>query len=164
MSLPVVTAYGEVKGGRIRFQARRDFDEAVARLKDGWQLVIEVHRLRASRSRLLDRYYFGCVLKMLAEMTDGETSVEDWHLLLKAKFLSRTKLVAHPKTGEVIETFVYGASLRSLGDNVAFLDYIEQIRRYAATTYDLFIPDPDPAWRTATKGDDTEEGGYGYGV
>ena len=150
MSIPIVAASGTVEEthGRRRLfvHNRKAFDQAIhEQLKEGWEVELEVRRLRASRSRQLDRYYFGRVLAMLSALTDGDISVSDWHDLLKVKFLSRPCLVT-AATGEIVEEIVLGRSIRGL-TNPEFLDYIEQIRRYAATVLGVVIPDPDPAWR-----------------
>lgn len=160
MSLPLVTASGTIKGGKLFIRARKRMDAALAALPDG-EVGIEVFPHRAARTRAQDGYYFGVVLQALSDMTDGEVSVEDWHSLLKAKFLSRTVLVCAPRTGEITEQFVLGRSIRGLPAH-AYNEYIEKIRRYAACPpYCLFIPDPDPLWR---EHDNTEEPGYGAGV
>lgn len=159
MSLPLVTASGTIKGGKLFIRARKRMDAALAALPDG-EVGIEVFPHRAARTRAQDGYYFGVVLQALSDMSDGDISVSDWHSLLKAKFLSRTVLVTAP-TGEIVEEFILGRSIRGLKTG-EFNDYMEQIRRYAANPpFCLFIPDPDPLWR---EHENLEEPGYGAGV
>jgi hypothetical protein len=101
------------------------------------------------------------VLQLLSELDEGKTSVDDWHEMMKAKFLSKTVL-ATATTGEIVEEFILGRSIKGL-TTVEFNDYIENIRRYAATSLGgLFIPDPDPLWREQKN--ELEEPGYGAGV
>lgn len=161
MSLPEVTASGYIKGGRLMLHHRRQFDDAVRGLKDGWEVEIEIFRLRATRSRKQNAYYFGKVLKDIAEHTGHSAST--LHELLKVKFLSRTEVVLDA-SGDVVDKFVLGKSTSGLKTD-EFARYVDEIRQWAAEKLGCVIDDPDPSWRQRTEPqDDLEEAGYGAGV
>lgn len=158
MSLPLVTASGRIEGGRLKIHNRRLFDAAVAALRDGWEVEIEITRLRATRSQKQNAYYFGKVLPMLNEHT-GQ-SVDTLHDLLKVKFLSRTEIIQDAE-GHIVEQVILGRSTRHL-NTAEFAQYVDEIRLWAAETLQLDIPDPDPSWRQSFE--EIEEAGYGAGV
>lgn len=147
MSLPLVTASGRIEHGRLKIHNRRLFDAAVSALRDGWEVEIEITRLRATRSQQANRYYWGVVIQHLHELTGY--AVEELHELMKAKFLPKD-LAFSDQSGRVIEQYVLGGSTRGL-DTAEFYQYIERIREWAADSLGLYIPDPG-------------EDGYGAGV
>lgn len=147
MSLPLVTASGYIKAGRLMFHNRRAFDSAVSGLKDGWEVEVEISRLRATRSAQQNRAYWGVIIAALTDHT-GYTP-EEIHEILKCKFLPK-ELAILKDNGDVVDKFVMGGSTRGL-DTQEFGDYMERIKEWAAQELDLYIPDFDQA-------------GYGHGV
>lgn len=147
MALPLVTAAGYIKAGRLLLHDRKSFDSAVSGLKDGWEVELEISRLRAHRSHLANRYYFGVVIKALSNHT-GYTR-EDLHDLMKARFLPKELAILNG-TGDIVDQFVLGGSTREL-DTVQFYEYVERVRAWAGDKLDVYIPTPD-------------ERGYGVGV
>lgn len=161
MSLSLVTGTARVVDGRLRIHNRRLFDEAVRTyLRDGWEVELEITRLRATRSQKQNGYYFGVVLAMLSEYTGH--SVDTLHDLLKVKFLSRTEVVLDAN-GDVLDKIILGTSTRRL-KTVEFARYVDDIRQWAALKLHLDIPDPDPSWRTPAPEESLDEPGYGAGV
>lgn len=155
MGVPLVTASGCIKGGRLCIHNRPAFDEAVRGLRDGWEVEIEIGRLRATRSVQANRYYFGVVLAEIARHTGHD--VDTLHELLKVRHLSRTEVVidAH---GNIVDKVILGRSTRQL--NISeFAEYVDAIRLWAAEKLCMEIPDSDPTWRQSM-----EEPGYGAGV
>ncbi len=147
MGLPLVTASGVIRRGRLHLHNRAQFDAAVAGLQDGWEVEVEIIRLRATRSSQANRYYWGVVIQALHELT-GYTP-EELHDICKAKFLPK-HLAFTGANGDVIEQFVLGGSTRGL-DTQEFYQYVERIREWAGEALALYIPDP-------------HEAGYGAGV
>lgn len=148
MSIPLVTASGYIKGRRLIVRDRKAFDAAVAELKDGWEVELEIRRLRATRSQKQNRYHWGVVMKMIS----GETGYtrEEIHDLMKMKFLSK-ELAFLDGNGEVVEQYVLGGSTRGL-DTKEFSEFDERIKEWAAgPPLNLYIPDPN-------------EAGYGVGI
>lgn len=133
-----------VTRGKLFIRNRRDFDRLVAQLPDGWEMELSLTRLRATRSVQANAYYWGVVLKALAEHT-GYTA-DEMHDVCKAKFLSK-HLALQNGNGEIVGEFVLGGSTRKLKTN-EFYDYVEAIRQWAAANLDCDTPDPDPTyWR-----------------
>lgn len=127
----LVIATGEVKGGRLVLRNRRQFDDQIRRMKDGWQLEVTVQRLRATRSLAQNAYFWGVVLQTISECTGDE--VDDLHDYFKKRFL--------PKPLGIDSNEVVGGSTRTL-NTVQFGEYIEKIRQFAAEFLDIAIPDP----------------------
>ena len=147
MSLPLVSASGSIKDGRLFIRDRAAFDSAVSSLKDGTQVEIELVRMYATRSLSQNALYWSVVVELLSQHT-GYTP-EEMHHWLKVKFLPRTMAVS-TKGGDIVAEFVVGGSTRKLKTH-EFSDYIEAIKRWAAEDLDVYIPDAD-------------ERGYGAGV
>lgn len=147
MSLPLVTASGFIRNGKLHLHNRKQFDAAVAGLRDGWEVDLEITRLRATRSVQANRYYWGVVINALHDLT-GYTP-EELHELMKAKFLPKD-LAFTNSNGDVVEAFVLGGSTRGL-DTAEFYTYVERIIEWAAGSLGLYIPGAD-------------EAGYGAGV
>jgi hypothetical protein len=134
-----VTAFGTIENGRLFIRNRREFDDQIRQLREGCEVEIEVTRRRASRSMQQNRYYWGVVIQMLSEYTGFVP--DEMHDVLKAKFIPK-KLALCDGNGEVQDEFVLGGSTRKMNKN-EFGEYVESIRRWAAETLDLVIPDPD---------------------
>lgn len=147
MSLPLVTASGYIKAGRLMIRNRAQFDAAIGGLKDGWEVEVEVSRLRATRSQQANRFYWGVVLDALAQHT-GYTP-EELHDLMKCRFLPKERAFLDGN-GDVVEQYVLGGSTRGL-DTAEFAEYVNKIREWASSVLNCYIPDAD-------------EAGYGAGV
>lgn len=106
-------------------------------------LVLE--RLGATRSLRANRAWWGVTMKALSEHT-GYTP-EECHELVKVKFLTQKLLVAHQRTGEVVEEITIGTSTRRL-DSQQFTDLMDRVQRWAAEELGIVIPDPDQRLRT----------------
>jgi hypothetical protein len=147
MSIPLVTASGEIKGGRLVIRERRAFDEAISSLRPGLQVEVEITRLVATRSLPANRYYWGVVVHALSQHT-GYTP-EEMHDWLKVKFLPKHLAVSNVH-GDIVAEFVLAGSTRGL-NSVEFTTYVEQIKQWSATDLQVYIPDAD-------------EYGYGAGI
>ncbi len=137
MTAAVVTT-GAVKKGRLEVRNRRRFSQSLRRMRDG-EVLITVERIKAARSQPQNRYYWGVVVELLSEHT-GYTP-DEIHDVLKAKFIPK-KLALADGNGEVKGEFVIGGTTTKL-DKVAFGEYVESIRRWAAEDLHVVIPDPD---------------------
>lgn len=135
--MQVVTT-GTVRKGRLEIRNKRTFTERIRQMRDG-EVRVTIERARASRSHLQNRYYWGVVVDLLSEHT-GHTP-DEIHDLLKAKFLPK-KLAVQDGNGEIRGEYVIGGSTAAL-DKVAFGEYVEAIRHWAAIELDVLIPDPD---------------------
>ncbi len=118
MALRAPVFFGKVVEGRIkldnpsRFKAYKDGLE-------GKRVQLVLKEKQDIRSDELNRYYWAVVVAMLGEQI-GE-SPEEMHESLKAHF--KVKSTAALKTKE-------------------FLEYLEQVKRWAAAFHGVNIPDP----------------------
>jgi len=134
----LVVASAEVKGGRLFFRNRRQFDQAVAQFKEGWTVEVSVKRLRATRSQLQNRYWWGVCVQLVSEHT-GYTP-EEVHEIAKQLFIPK-RLALQNGNGEVKGEFVIGGSTREM-NTVEFGEFMERFREWAAQDLDVYIPDP----------------------
>jgi hypothetical protein len=137
MALSEYITNAVVSGGKLRIRNRRAFDLALAAMKDGTEVIVTIEKVRATRSQAQNRWYFGVIVKSISDCT-GYDPLEV-HELLKEKFLPKT-LALPDKHGEANE-FVIGGSTSKL-NKVEFGEYCEAVRRWAAESLSIDIPDP----------------------
>lgn len=101
----------------------------------GKKLLVEVKAYSPKRSNSLNSYYWGVVVKTIAEATGYESP--EVHEILAKKFLP-------PKVVEIAgERHAVRAQTAKL-PTVEFQGYIEAIKRWAAQELEgLYIPDPN---------------------
>jgi hypothetical protein len=96
--------------------------------RDDW-FVVEIQRAKENRTLPQNKYYWGVVVKIIAQHT-GYTS-EETHQVLAAMFLS------YESNGR---TFVRSTTKLN---TVEFSDYSERCRTWAQTEMDVYIPLPN---------------------
>jgi len=138
-TIPVDIVHGKL---HISGSARSAIQEAVLVWSDG-PATLTVERESATRSPQANAYYWGVVVKSLADHT-GYTP-DETHDVLKIKFLPKD-VALRTGTGTVIAEFVIGGSTRALSVG-EFYDYVERIRQWAFDALEVDIPPGDPAWR-----------------
>jgi len=136
--LDEVVGSGYIKAGRLFIRDRREFDRAIAKLRDGWEVEIGIKRRRATRSQQQNAYYWGVIVRILSAHT-GYTD-DEIHDVLKAKFLPK-HLALTDGNGEIKGEFVLGGSTRTLKTD-AFAKYCDDIKMWAADDLGVYIPDP----------------------
>lgn len=137
--MPTLSEYianATIAAGKLRIHNRRMFDLALASMPDA-EVIVTIERVRATRSQAQNRWYWGQIVKLISDET-GYDPLEV-HELLKEKFLPKT-LALPDKHGEANE-FVIGGSTAKL-NKVEFGEYCEQVRRWAAESLGVVIPDP----------------------
>lgn len=135
----LVVASASVQGGKLFIRNRRHFDQQIAQMKEGWEVEVAVKRRRATRSQQQNAYYWGVVVELISEHTGY--SPDEVHDLLKALFIPK-RLAVQDGNGEIHGEIVIGGSTRQM-NKVEFGEYMETIRRWAAETLDVVIPDPE---------------------
>lgn len=131
---------GTVVDGQLKISNRRGFDEDM-RAFDGYRLLISVKRYHKQRSLKQNAYYHGCIIPYvqggLLDMGFEKhiLGAETVHDMLKNKFLKEDVPV---ESGEFI-TLVKSTSDLS---TVEFMDYIDEIKKWAAEFLNINIPDP----------------------
>jgi len=128
--------------------------EGVLLWEDG-PVTVTVERDEVARSARANAYYWGAVVKELAEYT-GYTP-DETHEILKRQFLSKAVSIA-TKNGRVVGEWVIGGSTRRL-TTAQFFDYIDRIRQWAFEQLDVNIQPPDAEWRMRALEDDRAEEG-----
>ena len=128
--VPVI--HGTVdEGGRFRPENADRFRTAL-RSFAGKEVDLTVQPRRDPRSMNQNRYYWGVVVRILG----GEFGYQpdEMHEILKSKFLRRW---SQGKLG----VFPYAQSTAKLS-TIAFEDYLEQVRTWAASEFNVNIPLP----------------------
>jgi hypothetical protein len=138
----IYVATGEVLDGKLRLDERERMLDALRQWSDG-PVDVTIEKLLTTRSAQANRYYWGAVVKAIAEYTGYRP--DEIHDTLKIKFLSKEVAFANGN-GEVIGEFVIGGSTREL-NSVQFYEYVEAILAWALETLELNILPPDPEWR-----------------
>lgn len=139
-----VVGTGVLHAGKVTWDDPRGFTDDLTFLPDGSVVVrVTLATPRALRTVKLNRYYFGHVLRLIAE-TNGDT-LDDLHDQMCARFLTRRVTVVSPRTGEVHELELVGRS--STLDPDEFWAFVLQVRLFAAEFFGVDTHDPDPAWR-----------------
>jgi hypothetical protein len=133
---------GFIVDGELRIRNQRGYRRALAAFRNG-EVVLTIERRHATRSVYQNRYYWGCVLRLLSEHT-GHT-VDELHEWAKQTYNAKRLAFANA-TGEIVDEKTVGLSTSRL-NKVTFGEFVESVRRFAAEELSLVIPDPDPDWR-----------------
>jgi len=133
-----VQAFGTIKGGRLFIRNRRTFNEDMRRFRDDEEVEIEVHRLKATRSVQMNRFYWGPVLGTLADYT-GHSTVE-LHDHFKTTLIPVEVLLADSR-GEVKSSSVIPGSTRKMTTD----EFWEYVTRIIVIAGELGCEIPDPS-------------------
>lgn len=126
----------EIRCGKLRLR-RSDLLAAQCRsLRDG-EYELRIERRKATRSLQSNRFYWGVVIKALADYTGY--SPNEVHEICKAKFLPKQAAICD-RNGVVVDELVIGGSTAKL-DPGEFTDYIEAIVTWAVQTLDMSFPE-----------------------
>ncbi len=117
-----------LKVDRGRVLETRGYQKYIQSLKTGYYDFV-VRKPKKNRTLRQNRYYWGVVVKVLADHF-GYT-IDEMHEALKWKFLQK-KDAPLPTVKSTTEL-----------STVEFTDYLESVWRWAATEYSVYIPDPD---------------------
>ena len=121
------TFYGSVKDGQLTFEKPdrwRDYLKAIS----GTVMVV-LKRPRKPRSINENNYYWGVVIQAISDET-GMTP-EETHEAMKWQFLRK-------QVGQI-----FTVNSTSILDTIAFENYVEQIRVFAASDLNIKIPLPN---------------------
>lgn len=138
-----LTVPGVIARGAIRLDDRRGFNADVAKFGEGQAIVLAVEDEKTSASRKAYGYYYGVVLKLLAEYSGH--SVDDLHAWAKAKFTPK-HVALLDGNGQIVDDLVVGSTTTTF-DGHEFYEYVEELRRFMLERLQVVTPDPDPEWR-----------------
>ena len=97
---------------------------------------ISVTPIKNNRSDLQNKYYWGCVLPMISQEAGYED--DEMHEVLLAQF--STKITIKSTKDKRKRRTVPKRSSRMT--TAEFSEYVEKVRRFAATFYGINIPNP----------------------
>lgn len=123
--------YATVDNGKLQIPQREEFAVAVAQFSG--PVVITIDRPRSKRSSAQNRYLFGVIYKHLSEFT-GHTA-EELHEICKVKFNLKKYDLPNEEHVEA------GGTTTKLSTK-EFEEYCENIRRWAADSLGVVIPEP----------------------
>lgn len=112
------------------------FARGMQSMKRG-KVEIVVREAKNRRSSAANRYYWGVVLRLIADYTGDD--VNSIHEFMKLRFLQPREIHL---LGEVFHVSPSSASL----DSQQFQEFVENVRRFAAVDLQVETPDPDPEW------------------
>jgi hypothetical protein len=116
--------------------AQRKIIDAKFRQMEGKDVRITVSKAERPRSNPQNRFYWGCVLTMIAAET-GHTT-EELHEAFKAMLLPRCQVTVAGREVEIAKS----TTDLSTGE---MEDYLERVRAFAATELGMTIPLPNEA-------------------
>ena len=121
-----------IKNGKVTYQNRELFDDHLLSY-EGKTVVITVGEQRKRRSLNLNSYYWAVVVKLLSEETGYDK--DEMHEVLKSMFL-RTRY-------QIKGVWVDSTKSTTKLSNKEMAEFIEEVKRFAATTLGVYIPDPN---------------------
>ncbi len=122
--------HGKIEGSIVIWDTPEKVREYLKGL-EGKRIDVTVKRERSQRSINQNNYYFGVVCKVLGDYFGYE--VDEMHEALKLKFL------------QVGPCDVPTIKSTTKLNTTEFEDYLERIRRWAATEYSVVVPLPNEA-------------------
>lgn len=120
---------GTIKDCKLFLDKPDQLKQHLQTFPTGKRVEVTVEKVTHKRSNQQNRWYWGCILKLISEHT-GDTP-EDLHEALKIHFA--------PK--HVVGNIVIASSSRYL-DTLEFGQYCEKVRQWAAEYLGINIPDP----------------------
>lgn len=132
-----------IKDGKLVLDDSYAFKTAMWRMKDGARVTVSVEAEKDRRSAAANRYYWGVVIKLIAEETGQDA--QDIHDDLRDRFLRKTITYEDKRSGQVREReFARGSSGLTVNE---FYEFVEQARLFAAEFFGMRIPEPDREYR-----------------
>jgi hypothetical protein len=131
--MEMLPCLGKVEKGKFIAEDPRAFRSAFFG-HEGKRVRVTVERFRNRRSTEQNRYYHGIVVPAIGKAI-GEQDMESVHEMLKAEFNYEILVIGNkemkvPRSTAKLET-------------VAFSEYMEKVRMWAAKFLELYIPDPN---------------------
>jgi len=132
--------YGHVnESGALHVHRRDQFKRDVAALFKGHDVEVHLMPRKKKRSLAYNSYYWAVVVGMIRDRLlelGNEFKLEEVHDYLKSRF--NHKEIVDESTGEVMHIPLSTTNLTT----VEFMEYLERIKRWAAETLDIVIPEP----------------------
>jgi hypothetical protein len=121
----------KVVDNKLHFADKERLNQDVTRYNDK-TVEVTVKEYKPKRSNQLNQYYWGVVVKIISDYT-GYTK-EETHELLKQTFLKK-KILINDEWYDTTES-------TTKMNNKEMLEFIEDVKQWAAQTLYVYIPDP----------------------
>lgn len=134
-----ITLHGKCTADNFQPDARYIWRDAL-KMFTGKRVTVTIELFRRQRTSPQNRYYWRVLVGGIRDqmVSDGwELSKDEVHELMKGKYLVQEKF--NTQTGEVLQTIGSTAALST----VEFSQYNENVRRWAAETIGLTLPEPN---------------------
>jgi hypothetical protein len=122
---------GKIEQGKVLLDNPNRYLVQISRL-EGQRIEVVLRKQKSTRSINQNNYYWGVVLELLS---DNGNTPDEWHEMCRQMFLKSFKTVNNKE----IE---FARSTTKL-NTTEFEEYLEKIRRWAATELNCFIPLPN---------------------
>jgi hypothetical protein len=117
-----------IREGKLFIDKAEQFKQYLRTFPTGKRVEVSVEKLRTKRSNEQNRWYWGCILKLISEHTGDDP--QDFHDALKA----------HLSPKRIVGNVIIASGTRYL-DTIDFGQYCEKVRRWAAEELNINIPD-----------------------
>jgi hypothetical protein len=128
--------YGTIENGKLELINPTEYQTYLNTLSGEVELTVKKRTKKRTLSQ--NAYYWGVVVKMIAEETGHDS--DEIHELMKQMFLKDLIKIK----GEIYETVKSTTELETKGFS---LDYIERIKYWAMEKLNLNIPSPDEVYK-----------------
>lgn len=130
-----MTFYGQIKDGKLFLDKTEQFKQYLHTFPTGKRVEVTVAKITHSRTNSQNRYYWGVVVKEIAQHTGHDP--EQIHELLKVMYSPKW----HTEVDDVSGKLSIPTSTTRL-DTIAFVEYTEKCRMWANEFLGLQIPLP----------------------
>ena len=137
------TIIGTVENGKFVPNSKEYFKRAFESY-EGKIIELSLKVWHKKRTTPQNSYYWGVVIELIKNYINdlgNDFDSDTIHELLRSLFLKQTKEIVNKESGEV-KTIEFIQSTTKLS-TIEFETYLESCKRYAAETFELYIPDAD---------------------
>lgn len=127
---------GTIRSGKLFLDSKPKFDEYLQGFPNEKRVEVTVDKLKHTRSNSQNRYYWGVVVKLIADHTGHDP--EQIHELLKQLHSPKWHFFSVTKDDKVTGTPTSTTRL----DTIAFVEYTEKCRIWANEFLGVQIPLP----------------------
>jgi hypothetical protein len=126
----------KIQAGRIKlYPGEKLYYDHVLQTLEGQTVHVAIGKVKGLRTEQQMRYYWGVVVKLIADYTGDD--IDTIHEFLKDKFAPRKTITVQ---GEA--RTVPGCTHHLFKENF-FEDYVDHIRAWASSELQIVIPDPN---------------------
>ena len=131
----------KIQAGRIKlYPGEKRYYDHVLQSLEGQNVHVTIGKIKGLRTEQQMRYYWGVVVKMIADYTGDD--IDTIHEFCKDKFAPRKTIAVNMSRGRKESRVVPGCTHDLFKDNF-FTDYVDHIRQWAAQELEVVIPDPN---------------------